>query len=233
MLDGAARPWWAGGVTEVLPARPDDLSNPAVADHVVAAAADRGPAPFRPAGSDLLRFGWASAVLDAHPQLLLPWAGSDDRTVRRAVMRSPDLTEEAAELVVATRRSGMHTLGANPAAPIELLARNPGAWRRRQAIDEVVPGGLAEVAASPDRPALVDLGSPTVDLAVARAAALDEAQALRLAARADPPIDPWVAAVLVERFGAPVWEALRTHAASGRLAAVAALSSRAAALRAA
>jgi hypothetical protein len=170
--------------------------------------------------TDLLRYGRASAALEADPALHAAWATTSDRAVRRAIMRSPLLTADVAEAVVATRRSGMHTLGANPAAPIELLASNPGARRRRAAVDEVLPGGLDEAAARPNRAALVELGSGTVDLVLARAEGLGEATALALAARTDPPLDPWVAAVLVERYGDPAREAFEAHASRSRRAAV-------------
>lgn len=177
-----------------------------------------------PAGDDLLRYGRASAALETDPSRHEAWATTGDRAVRRALMRSPVLPPHVAEAIVENRRSGMHTLGANPVAPIELLASNPGARRRRAAVDEVLPGGLDEARAHPDRDELVALGSGTVDLVLARAEALSEATAVALASRRDPPLDPWAAAVLVERFGQPVRDAFEAHASRSRQAAVRALS---------
>ena len=77
----------------------------------------------------------------------------------------------------------MHTLGANPAAPIELLGSNPSALRRRLAVDEVAPGGVVEIRSHPDRPGLIELGSPSVDLVLATSPALDEHHAETLASR--------------------------------------------------
>lgn len=67
------------------------------------------------------------------------------------------------------------------------------------ATDRVAPGGIDRIRDDPNRPALVELGSGTVDLAVARAPSLDEATAVLLA---DPPADPWVLAVLFDRYDA-------------------------------
>lgn len=175
-------------------------------------------------GGDLLRYGRASAELESRPELHLQWASTGDRAVRRALMRSPQLPPEAAELVVATRRSGMHTLGSNPVAPVELLARNPSARRRRAAVDEVLPDGPDQLLRDPNREELVDLGSGTVDLMLARAPGLEPATAVALAARADPALDPWAAALLVARFGAPVRDALADRMGADRRRAVAALS---------
>jgi len=175
---------------------------------------------------DLLRYGEASATLEADPSLHEAWATSTDRAVRRAVLRSPAITAEVAGLVLATRRSGMHTLGANPAAPADLLDANPGAQRRRAAVDALLPDGLAAARRRPNRPDLVALGSPTVDLVLARAPSLDEPTAVALAARTDPPADPWVLAVLASRFGDPVRDAL-AGAAPARRRAVARLLDRA------
>lgn len=217
----------AGGVLTV---DPDDPANPDCARVVVERAAALDPARQGPEGDDLLRYGWASAALDAHPELHLPWAGTADRAVRRALMRSPSLPREAAELVVATRRSGMHTLGANPAAPSDLLERNPSARRRRAAVDEELPKGLDDARGRPNRPTLVELGNGTVDLVLAHAPSLRRGTAVSLAERRDPVLDPWSAAVLVERFGEPVWEALAAHVRGARRRAVTALSVRAAEL---
>ena len=219
-----------GAPRGVLTADPDDPANPDCGPAVVERAAAQDPARQGPDGDDLLRYGWASAALDAHPELHLPWAGTVDRAVRRALMRSPSLPPEAAELVVATRRSGMHTLGANPAAPLELLARNPSARRRRGAVGEVLPKGLADARRRPNRPTLVELGNGTVDLVLANAPSLSRRTAVSLAERWDPLLDPWSAAVLVERFGEPVWEALVAHVGGARRRAVTALSVRAAEL---
>jgi hypothetical protein len=215
---------------DVLTVDPDDPANPDCDAATLARAEDADPARLGPDGSELLRYGWASAALDAHPELHLPWAGTGDRAVRRAVMRSPSLPSEAAELVVATRRSGMHTLGANPVAPVELLERNPSARRRRAAVLELLPGGLDEARRNPDRPELVELGNGTVDLVLAHAPELSPEVARLLVARTDPLLDPWSAAVLVERYGAPVWRTWTAHVRGERRRAVAALSVRAAAL---
>jgi hypothetical protein len=213
----------------VLTADPGDVANPRCHRRAVASALQSDPARLGPRGSDLLRYAWASAALDAHPELHAAWAGTEDRAVRRALMRSPQLTPEAAELLVETRRSGMHTLGANPAAPVELLERNPGALGRRTRLDRVLTDGLRTVTRDP-RAALVELGSGTVDLVLARADALTDATARLLASRRQPPVDPWVLAVLVDRFGDGVWRAASGHASRSRLTATAALSSRAASL---
>jgi len=214
----------------VLTVDPDDPASPACRGAALARAAAEDPARQGPEGDELLRFGWASAALDAHPKLHLPWAGTADRAVRRALMRSPSLPREAAELVVATRRSGMHTLGANPAAPLELLERNPSARRRRDAVAEVLPKGLADARRRPNRPTLVELGNATVDLVLAHSPSLRHPTAVALAERRDPALDPWTAAVLVERFGEPVWEALTSHVRGSRRRAVTSLSVRAAEL---
>lgn len=121
--------------------------------------------------------------------------------MRRALMRSPALPDEVAERIVETRRSGMHTLGSNPAAPAELLADNPGARRRRERIARAAPGGLEEIAEHPNRSRYVELGSPTVDLVLAHAEGLRADTAEALATRDDPWADPWVLAILVARFG--------------------------------
>lgn len=169
-------------------------------------AATHGPAGFGPR-PDLLRYGWASAVLERHPDLHLAWATTPDRAVRRAVMRSPDLPPIAAEALVAVRHSGMHTLGANPVAPPALLVHNPGARRRRQLVDRALGGdGLAAPVRRPNDPALLTAASATVDLMVTRASRLDLSTARRLAGRSDPRPDPWVLARLGSRFGAPVWD---------------------------
>lgn len=163
-----------------------------------------------PPAPGLHRYGWASARLDLEPELLMVWAATEDRDLRRAVMRSPELERAAAELVVATRRSGMHTLGMNPAAPVDLLRSNPGARRRRARLLELVPGGLDEVRATPGTPHQIAAGSPTVDLVLARHRSLPSGAAEALLGRSDPPVDPWVAAQLVARVrggagGAPRW----------------------------
>ena len=211
----------------VLTADPDDPSNPDCDPAALERARGTDPARLGPEGPELLRYGWASAALDAHPELHLAWAGTADRAVRRALMRSPELPPEAAELVVATRRSGMHTLGANPVAPPELLERNPSARRRRETVDELLRSGLAASVRDPNRQELIELGSGTVDLALAHARGLSAASAERLAARSDPVLDPWAMAVLVERFGEAVWAAHAAHASAVRRRAVAALSVRA------
>lgn len=172
--------------------------------------------PGRP---ELLRFGWASAALQFHPQLHHDWADSEDRALRRAVMRSPELPAESAERLVAHRRSGMHTLGANPAAPIELLGSNPSALRRRLAVDEVAPGGVVEIRSHPDRPGLIELGSPSVDLVLATSPALDEHHAETLASRVDPPADPWIAALLIARFGDRIRRLAAAHSSRARTTA--------------
>jgi hypothetical protein len=201
---------------------PLDLADPGCPPELVRAAAADGPAGTGPRQPELLRFGWASAVLDAHPELHLSWADAIDRAVRRALMRSPRLPPEAAELIVATRRSGMHTLGANPVAPAGLLAGNPGAQRRRAAVEACLPEGLDGASRRPDDPGLAALGSPTVDLVLARSPALDPTTAARLAGRSRPAVDPWVLAVLAARYGARV-RAAPGHASRPRLAAAAAL----------
>ena len=187
-------------------------------------AADEGPSAFGPRGDDLLRYGWASAVLEHHPELHLPWATSGDRAVRRAVMRSPALRPHEAAALVGSRRTGMHTLGANPAAPIELLDDNPGAQRRRAAIERVVPGGLADVRRDPDDPRLAGLDSGTIDLVVARAPDLRPETATRLAERTTPPVDPWVLAVLGARCDGPLWRVVQRAVSPARLRAARALA---------
>lgn len=172
--------------------------------------------------NDLRRYGEASADLEADPGLHRAWARATDRAVRRALLRSPALPPEVAATIVGARRSGMHTLGDNPVAPIELLADNPGARRRRDRLDEVLPGGLDDVRADPNRPELVALGSGTVDLVLAHGGTLDEATAVALASRPSPPVDPWSLALLAGRFGELVWDAAgRVH---GRARLVAARS---------
>ena len=213
-----------------LVADPEDPANPNCEEAALARARSEDPARQGPDGPELLRYGWASAALDAHPELHLPWAGTAERAVRRALMRSPALPPEAAELVVATRRSGMHTMGSNPAAPLELLERNPSARRRRAAVDELLPGGLDEARRHPNRAELVELGNGTVDLVLAHAPGLERSSARALASRRDPVLDPWSAAVLVERFGDPVWDALTARVRGARRRAVTALSVRAAEL---
>lgn len=186
-------------------------------------ALDGGADPMRLSGptDDLLRYGWASALLEMRADLMAVWAQSEDRARRRAVMRSPELDPATAEAVIAVRRSGMHTLGANPEAPIDLLAANPGARRRRAAVDAALPDGLGRLdEADPEE--MVALGSPTVDLALARRAQLDEATAIALASRAHPVPDPWVLAIVADRHGAAVEHAVAGLAA-GRRHAVAAL----------
>jgi hypothetical protein len=192
---------------------------PDAAEHEVERAAAEGPGTYGPRGDDLVRYGWASAVLDHHPELLLPWATATDRAVRRAVMRSPALGPIEASALVATRRTGMHTLGANPATPIDLLRDNPGARRRRAAVDAVLPCGLAAVEDDPNDRRLTDLGSGTVDLAVARAGRLSVETARRLIERDRPPVDPWVLAVLGTRTGEEVWTVAGRAVSPARLRA--------------
>lgn len=158
---------------------------------------------------ELLRYGWISAALDLRPSLAWDWADAEDRAVRRAVMRSPELEPATAERVVATRRSGLHTLGSNPRTPIHLIAGRPGAMRRRAALDAAGALDLDVVEEAPNRAELVALGSPTIDLVLARSARLDESTADALATRPHPVVDPWVAARLLHRFGAPMHERLR------------------------
>jgi hypothetical protein len=180
--------------------------------------------------SDLVRYAEASADLDERPELHEQWAHAEDRAVRRALMRSPALTEHVAQALVETRRSGMHTLGSNPRAPIELLRSNPGARRRRERVLAAAPGGLDEVAAHPNRRRYVELGSPTVDLVLARAASLELDTAASLAERSDPPADPWVLAILVARFGDPIQGLVGSTASSARRSATAKLVDRAGSL---
>lgn len=168
---------------------------------------------------DLLRYGWASAALEARPALLLEWAGHVDTAIRRAVMRSPRLSPEAAELVIATRRSGLHTLGSNPRTPIELIEDRPGAMRRRRDIEGAGADDLDRVAADPNHERYVALGSPTVDLVLARSAQLDERTATALVRRASPAVDPWVAAVLWSRFGEEVRDVIGDELSGERLRA--------------
>lgn len=161
---------------------------------------------------DLLRFGWASAALDAEPELLLTWAGHPDASIRRAVMRSPRLSEPAAELVVATRRSGLHTLGANPACPRHLLAGRPAALRRHDALTRALDGrSLQDVSVDPDPERWIRLASPTLDLVLAASTHLDDDAALALATRRDRPVDPWVGALLVARSGPELRARLATR----------------------
>ncbi len=151
---------------------------------------------------DLLRYGWASAALDAEPALLLTWAGHPDAAIRRAVMRSPRLSEPAAELVVATRRSGLHTLAANPACPRPLLAGRPAALRRHDALTRALDGrSLQDVSEDPHPERWIPLASPTLDLVLASSPHLDGEAARALATRRDRPVDPWVGALLVARSG--------------------------------
>lgn len=185
--------------------------------------------PRRP---ELLRFGWASAALQFHPVLHQDWAESEDRALRRAVMRSPALPPEVAEQLVAHRRSGMHTLGSNPAAPIELLGSNPSALRRRRAIDRAAPAGPIDIVSHPNRAELIELGSPTVDLLLAGAPALDDRHAEMLAGRTDPPADPWTIALLVARFGDRVGRCAAAHSSRARMRAADRLAATAAAWRA-
>src|SRR5687768_3633597 len=105
----------------------DDVASPRCSSEALDHALRTDPARLGPRGDDLLRYGWASAAIDAHPELHRAWAETGDRAVRRALMRSPALPPDVAGLIVATRRSGMHTLGSNPETPIELLADNPSA----------------------------------------------------------------------------------------------------------
>ncbi|MGY6501190.1 MAG: hypothetical protein ACXIVQ_09915 [Acidimicrobiales bacterium] len=206
----------------------DDVAFASAPPSTVEAAAGTDPGRLGPRGTDLARFGWASAALSAHPHLLHPWSATSDRAVRRALMRSPHLTAEAARRIVEVRRSGMHTLGSNPATPAELLEDNPGALRRRRAVDAVLPDGIAGLADHVDPEALVALGSPTVDLALACARTTDLDTAVGLAARTSPPADPWVLAVLLDRFGGPADEALGSHVARARRQATVALAAYAA-----
>ncbi len=187
-------------------------------------ATAQGPTGFGPR-PDLLRFGWASAVLERFPRLHLDWATSPDRAVRRAIMRSPDLPPIAAEAVVAARRSGLHTLGGNPVAPAELLHRNPGAQRRRRAVDQALGAdGLRGAERRPDRPGLVDVGSATVDLVLARSDRLGLATAQQLVGRTSPRPDPWVLARLAARFGDPLWSVVEGSVPADRRRAAAALA---------
>ena len=178
--------------------------------------------------SDLLRYAEASADLEERPELHEQWAHREDRAVRWALMRSPALTEHVAEALVETRRSGMHTLGSNPRTPVELLDSNPGARRRRERVLAVAPGGLDEVTAHPNRQRYVEVGSPTLDLVLARAGSLRRSTAIALAERADPPVDPWVLAILVARFGDPIRSIVDRTASSARRSATARLIERAA-----
>jgi hypothetical protein len=178
----------------------------------------------RPATSDHVRYALASQELLDDPSLHREWATSADRARRRAVMRSPSITPDVAELVVATGRTGMHTMGANPEVPIELLDRNPSARRRHERIDAVLAGGLADLRRGPNRPELVALGSGTVDLALALAPGLQEAVAVALAERTDPTADALTLALLVQRFGVPVRDAVARHASRERRRAVEALA---------
>lgn len=175
--------------------------------------------------SGLARYGWASARLDLEPGLLHDWADHEDRSIRRAVMRSPDLDPESAELLVATRRSGMHTLGMNPSVPVALLSSNPGARRRRSRLLRSVPGGLDDVQRHPGGPGQVAAGSPTVDLALARHPDLPPAAAFELLERSSPPADPWVGSLLAVRCRMPAdelptrWSAERRHSTRRLVAA--------------
>ncbi len=169
---------------------------------------------------DLLRYGWASAAIAARPDLLLEWAGHPDTAIRRAVMSSPRLSPEAAELVVATRRSGLHTLGSNPLTPIELIEDRPGAMRRRRAVEAAGADDLDGVADDPNHERYVELGSPTVDLVLARSTRLDEHTAHALVGRSAPTVDPWVAAVLWSQFGDPLRDAIERGLSGGRRRAV-------------
>lgn len=170
--------------------------------------------------SELLRYGETSADLEDDPTLHHALAQSEDRAVRRALMRSPALPPEVAELIVETRRSGMHTLGSNPVAPIELLADNPGARKRRELVTAAAPGGIDEVDEKPDRDRYREVGSPTLDLVIARSAALELDTAVALAGRNHPPVDPWVLALLIARLGDPVADIVTTTASRSRRAAV-------------
>jgi hypothetical protein len=113
----------------------------------------------------------------------------------------------------------MHTLGANPMTPVELLGANPSARRRRTAVDEAAPGGVETIERRPNRVAVLSLGSPTVDLVLANAPTLDLRHAELLAARTEPALDPWSAALLVARFGTAVRDRLARHANRTRTAA--------------
>jgi hypothetical protein len=143
--------------------------------------------------TDLRRYAEASAALERDPSLHEAWARSPDRAVRRALMRSPALAADVAATIVGVRRTGMHTLGSNPVAPAVLLEGNPGAQRRRAAVDALLPGGLADVERDPNRLELVELRSPTVDLVLAHAAGLDERTAAALLERG---VDPYVRSLL-------------------------------------
>lgn len=169
---------------------------------------------------DLLRYGWASAAIEARPELLVEWAGHPDTAIRRAVMRSPQLTEAAAELIVATRRSGLHTLGSNPLTPIELIEDRPGALRRRHAIESAGADDLGRVAEHPNRERFREVGSPTIDLVLARSERLDADGAAALARRSSPWVDPWVAAVLWDRFGNAVRDTIERGLSGERRRAV-------------
>ena len=169
---------------------------------------------------DLLRYGWASAAIDAQPDLMVQWADHPDTAIRRAVMRSTHLSAEVAELVVATRRSGLHTLGSNPLTPIELIDGRPGALRRRRAIEHAGADDLDRVMTDPNHESFLELGSPTIDLVLARSVHLDERIAADLAARAAPRVDPWVAALLWVRFGDTVRDTLRREQSDERNRAV-------------
>lgn len=185
-----------------------------------------------PPSTGLTRYGWASARLDLEPGLLHHWADHEDRSIRRAVMRSPELDPESAELLVATRRSGMHTMGLNPVAPLELLGSNPGARRRRRRLLQAVPGGLDDVQHDPGGPGQVAAGSPTLDLALARHPDLPAAAAFDLLERATPPVDPWVGALLAVRCRMPAdelpsrWSADRRRSSRALFAAAEAFVAR-------
>ena len=82
----------------------------------------------------------------------------------------------------------------------------------------LLPGGIADVERDPNRADLVDAGSGTVDLALARASGTTPETARRLAERPEPAVDPWVLALLGARFGTT-----SPHASRARIAAAEAL----------
>lgn len=209
------------------------LANPSCPEGAADEGARRhGPARLFGTGSPAARLAWASAVLAAHPALAAAFAGADDPHTRRAVLRLPDLPLDVAAAVVATRASGMHTLARNPYLPLDLAGETPSKRRRRAPIEDLLGDAPGRLRHDPSlHAAAVDLGSGTVDLLLVAAPALAEEVAVALAGRSRPPVDGWVLAVLVERFGLPTWRAAREAASSDRRAAAAEHSPLAAALR--
>lgn len=211
------------------------LANPsAPAADALAAARRLGARGIAGSGSPESRLAWTSAVLEAHPDVARVLSGAEDAAVRRAVLRLPGLPLDVAAEVVATRRSGLHTLARNPDLPLDLAGATPSKRRRRAPIEELVGDDSSVLLGDGSLHArAVELGSGTLDLVLTRSPELTETNACALAGRTGPPADGWVLAALVERFGEPVWEAARPAASPARRAAAADHSPLVASLRAA